>query len=92
MLYQPKSPTERALVPSVTFAPQVAYEERHRDESDIVTAQLFDPFLSYLDPGIFNYDIPFSPDEVLASYHMNSFEEWLGGLQYSTNIVMPAQV
>jgi hypothetical protein len=70
----------------------VADEERNRDESDIVAPQLFDPFQSYLDPGIFNYNIPSSPDEILASWHMNSFEEWLGDLQYTANTATSGQV
>jgi hypothetical protein len=75
---------ENCLAPDVAFATQMVDEERNRDESEMAATQNFDPYQSYLDPGLFDCYVPLSqPDEIITGWHMNSFEEWLGGLQFS---------
>ena len=48
----------------------------------MLSSQLFNPYQSYLDPDIFNCYVPvLQPDEITTDWDMNSFEEWVGGLQ-----------
>ena len=59
----------------------------------MVASQLFDPYQSYLDPDMFTCDVPFlQPDETTTGWHMNSFEEWVGGLQFPAEATAFAQV
>lgn len=80
------------IAPDVVSTPDVVQEECDRYGSDVAAAQLFDPCYSCLGPSLFNCGVPFSPDEVLAGRHMNSFEEWLGDLQFSAETATSGQV
>lgn len=67
------------------FITNAAENERsnREDPADMVASQPFDPYQSYLDPDMFNCDVPFlQPDEITTDWHMSSFEEWVGGLQF----------
>jgi hypothetical protein len=88
---------EKVTAPNQTFTTALGNEELNREEPEMANAQLSNPYQSYLDPGLFNRDAPFSQDDVLGSWHVNTFEEWLGGLhisapQFSAQIAAPAQI
>jgi hypothetical protein len=92
IIFQKNMQAENVIASNIVFTTQVAEEERNRDYSEMAAAQLFDPYQSFLDPSLFNSDVPFPSDEILAGWHMNSFEEWLSGLQFSADTATSAQV